>query len=77
MEKGGCVRVIEGRRSEEITQSNTSSLLGSEVSLESQREWCQLKSPRIKRFLEEGSMEGEKKSVLPFVGEEQIGRRTH
>ena len=24
MEKGGCVRVIEGRRSEEMTQSNTS-----------------------------------------------------
>ena len=37
MEKGGCVRVIEGRRSEEMTQSNTSSPRGSEVSLESQR----------------------------------------
>ena len=37
MEKGGCVRVIEGRRSEEMTQSNTSSPRGSEVTLESQR----------------------------------------
>ena len=37
MEKGGCIRVIEGRRSEEMTQSNTSSPRGSEVSLESQR----------------------------------------
>ena len=25
LEKSGCVRVIEGRRSEEMTQSNTSS----------------------------------------------------
>ena len=37
MEKGGCVKVIEGRRSEGMTQSNTSSLRGSEVPLESQR----------------------------------------
>ena len=37
MEKGGCVRVIEGRRSEEMTQSNTSSQRGSEVPFESQR----------------------------------------
>ena len=29
--------------------------------------------PRMKRFLEEGRMEGEKKSVLPSVGEERIG----
>ena len=26
----------------------------------------------MKRFLEEGRIEGEKESVLPFVGEEQI-----
>ena len=37
MEKGGCVRVIEGRRSEEMTQSNTFSPRGSEVPLECQR----------------------------------------
>ena len=37
MEKVGCVRVIKGRRSEEMTQSNTSFLQGSEVALESQR----------------------------------------
>ena len=28
MEKGGCVRVIEGRRLEEMTQSNTFSPWG-------------------------------------------------
>ena len=27
----------------------------------------------MKRFLEEGGMEGENKSVLPPIGEEQIG----
>ena len=37
MEKGGCVRVIEGRRSEEMIQSNIFSPWGSEVPLESQR----------------------------------------
>ena len=37
MEKGGHVRVIKGRRSEEMTQSNTSSPRGSEVPLEFQR----------------------------------------
>ena len=29
--------------------------------------------PRMKRFLVEGRMEGEKESVLPSVGEERIG----
>ena len=29
--------------------------------------------PRMKRFLEEERMEGEKDSVLPSVGEERIG----
>ena len=28
----------------------------------------------MKRFLEEGRIEGEKESVLPSVGEERIGR---
>ena len=37
MEKGECVRVIEGRRSEEMTQLNTSSPRGSELLIESQR----------------------------------------
>ena len=32
-----------------------------------------MKSPRIKRFLEEGRMEGEKKLVLLSFGEERIG----
>ena len=56
-----------------MTQLNTSSLRGSEVTLESQRERWQLKSTRMKRFLEEERMEGEKESVLPCVGEERIG----
>ena len=37
MWKSKYVRIIEGRRSQEMTQSNTSSLRGSEVPLESQR----------------------------------------
>ena len=64
---------LRGKRSEEMTQSKTSSPRGSEVPLESQSGWWQLKSPRMKRFLEEGRMEGEKESVLPSVGEERIG----
>ena len=32
-----------------------------------------MKSPRMKRFLEEGRIDGKKESVLPSVGEEQIG----
>ena len=68
---------LRGRRSEEMTQLNTSSPRGSEVPLESQRGWWQLKSPRMKRFLEEEKREGEKESVLPFVGEERIGGHTH
>ena len=56
-----------------MTQLNTSSLRGSEVPLESQRGGWQLKSPRMKRFLEEERIEGEKESVLPSVGEERIG----
>ena len=56
-----------------MTESNTFSLRGSEVPLESQRGSWQLKSPRMKRFLEEETMEGEKESVLPSVGEERIG----
>ena len=33
--------------------------------------------PRMRKFLEEGRMEGEKESVLPSVGEDRIGERTH
>ena len=32
-----------------------------------------IKSPRMKRFLEEERIEGEKVSILPSVGEERIG----
>ena len=64
---------LRGRRSEEICQLNTSSPQESEVPFEFQRGRWQLKSPRMKIFLEEGRMEGEKKLVLPSVGEERIG----
>ena len=37
VQKGWCVRIIDGRRSEKMTQSNTSSPRGSEVPLKSQR----------------------------------------
>ena len=60
-----------------MTQLNTSSLPGSEVPFEFQRGSWQLKSPRMKRFLEEEKMEGEKESVLPSVREEQIGGGIH
>ena len=78
MEKGGCVRVIEveevrGDDPVEYFLESKVPLEGSEVPIESQREWWQLKSPRMKRFLEEERMEGEKESDLPFVREEQIG----
>ena len=60
-----------------MTQLNTSSLQASEVPLESQRGWWQLKSQRMKRFLEEKRLEGEKESILPSVGEERIGGHTY
>ena len=56
-----------------MTQSNTSSSQGLELSFESQRGQWQLKFVRIKRFLEEARMEEEKNLVLLLVGEEQIG----
>ena len=56
-----------------MTQSNTSSPRGYEVPIESQRGRWQLKPSRMKRFLKEGRMKGEKESVLPSVGEERIG----
>ena len=65
MEKGKCVRVIA---EEEVRRDDSVEYFlpqGSEVPLESRRGWWQLKSPRMKRFLEEGRMEGEKESVLP------------
>ena len=51
---------LRERRSEEMNQSNTSSPRTSEVFLESQRGRWQLKPSGMKRFLEEGRMEGEK-----------------
>ena len=32
-----------------------------------------MKPPRMKRFLEEEKMEGEKESILPSVGEKRMG----
>ena len=59
----GVLRSLEGRRSEEMIQSNAFYLQGLEVPLESQRGRWQLKSFRMKRFLEEGRME-ERRSRL-------------
>ena len=72
MERGGCVRVIEWEEVRRDDPVKYFFLWGPEVPLESQRRSWQLKSPRLKRFLEEGRMEGEKESVLPSIGEEQI-----
>ena len=36
-----------------------------------------IETSRMKRFLEEGRMEGEKESVLPSVGEERIEGHAH
>ena len=68
----GMSGALRGRRSEDMTQSNTSTPRGSEVPIESLRGYCQLKSTRMKRFLEKRKMEGENESVLPSVREEQI-----
>ena len=74
MEKIRYVWVIRRRRSEEMTQSNTSSPLGSEVPFEAKSVRWQLKSPKMKRYLEEERMQGKKKSVLLSVVEERIGK---
>ena len=54
----GTSESLKGRRSEEMTKLNTSPSRESEVTSEFQRGWWQLKSPRIKRFLEEEKMDG-------------------
>ena len=79
-ERGGRVGMLgslRGRRSEEMIQLNTLSPPGSKVPFESQRGQWQSKSPRMKRYLEEEKMEGEKESVLPSVREEQMGKHKH
>ena len=45
-----------------MTQSNTSSLWGSEIPLESQRRWWQLMSPQ-KKEISEGGKNGGRKGV--------------
>ena len=50
-------------RSEEITQSTTSSSRGNKVSFESQSGRWLLKSPKMKRFLEAGSTEGKRSRI--------------
>ena len=69
----GMSGLLKRRRTEEMNQINTSSPWGSEVPFESQRGCWQLKSSRMKRFLEEERMEEEKKLVLRSVGGERIG----
>ena len=53
MEKSGCVRVIEGEEFKGDDQVKYSPPRRSEVSLESQRGSWQLKSPGMKRFMQE------------------------
>ena len=65
MEKSRYVRIIEGERSEEMIQSNTSTPWGSEVPFESQRGQWQLKSSRMKRFL--GGENGGRKRVSSAI----------
>ena len=55
MKKTKYVRAIGERRSKEITQWNTF-LPRAEVPFESQRERWQLKSPRMKKFVEKERM---------------------
>ena len=69
----GMSESLKGRRLEEMTQSNTSFLRASKERFELQERRWQLKSPRIKRFLKEERMEGEKESVLLSVKEKRIG----
>ena len=64
---------LRGRKPKEMTHLNTSSPWGSKVPLEFQKGLWQLETPRIKRFLEEERMEGEKESVLSSDEEERIG----
>ena len=47
-----------------MTQSNTSSSRRLEVPFEFQEGLWQLKSPRMKRFLKKGRVEGEKESAI-------------
>ena len=73
MDKSWCVEVIK-RKSVKMTQPNTFSPRGSEVLFKFQRKRWQVKFPRIKRFLVEERIEGEKRSVLLFIkGEHKKG----
>ena len=62
MEKGGCVRDIKAE----------------EVRVDDPVEYfLPTGIERMRRFLKEGRMEGERESVLLSVGEERIGGHTH
>ena len=73
MEKGGCVRVIKGEKVrgydpvEYFLPAGVGSASGVPEGV------MAIEIPRMKRFLEEERMEGEKQLVLPSVGEERIG----
>ena len=73
MEKSWRVKAIEGK---EVREGNPIEYFprGSEVLSESQRGRWQVKFSRMKKFLEERKMEGEKEFVLLSVKEERIGR---
>ena len=62
MDKGRYLKVIEEKRSEEMTQSNTSSLRGSKVLFESQRGVRSVEVPRNEK-ISKGATYGGKKGV--------------
>ena len=73
MKKGGCVRVIEGEevRGDDPVEYFFPTGVGSDSSV--LKEVMAIEVIRMKRFLEEGRIKGEKELVVPFVGEERIG----
>ena len=74
-EKGGCVRSLRGRRSEEMTQSNTSSPWRSKY-LWNPEGMMAIEVPQNEE-ISGGGKNGGRKGVGSAIGEEQIGERTH
>ena len=74
MEKSKYARIIEGRRSEEMTQSNTSTPRGSEVPFESQsRRVMAVKVPQNEEICE-GGKDGESKGVGSALSRRRANR---
>ena len=56
-----------------MAKLDTSFSSGTEEPVEFQRGWWQLKSPRMKRFLEPENTDGKKESILLCIKEERMG----